>query len=138
MRRAGLMLMSLGGVLALASCGQQGDLAQQCLRKLKPYGDYHYQQGTAVPEVRPGLNGTWPEANAVNACIQQKAARRAKAAPKASAPRATLDGKLPLPTAFPLMPGDTALWPTLTLAQQQRALVFLRNGSTIRSSLEGQ
>ncbi|GHE01692.1 hypothetical protein U879_16355 [Defluviimonas sp. 20V17] len=137
MGRTGLVLMPLGGVLALASCAQQGDLAQQCLRQLKPYGDYHYRQGAAVPEVRPGLNGTWPEANALNACIQQKAARRAKAAPAAPAPRAAA-GKLPLPTAYPLMPGDAALWPTLTLAQQRRALVFLRDGSTIRSSLEGQ
>lgn len=45
-------------------------------------------------------------------------------------------GKLPLPTQYPLMPGDAALWPTLTRQQQERAIFFLQHGSTIRSSLE--
>jgi hypothetical protein len=43
----------------------------------------------------------------------------------------------PLPWDFPLMPGDAALWETLTVEQQQRALAFLSDGSTIRSSLLG-
>lgn len=45
-------------------------------------------------------------------------------------------GKLPLPTGYPLLPGDAALWPTLTLKQQERAMFFLQHGGTIRSSLE--
>lgn len=44
-------------------------------------------------------------------------------------------GKLALPVEYPLLPGDAELWDTLTLAQQQRALLFLRDGSTIRASL---
>lgn len=43
--------------------------------------------------------------------------------------------QVPLPWDFPLMPGDAALWETLTVEQQQRALAFLSDGSTIRSSL---
>ncbi len=45
-------------------------------------------------------------------------------------------GNLPLPVQYPLLRGDAELWPNLTLAQQQRALQFLGDGSTIRSSLE--
>ena len=43
--------------------------------------------------------------------------------------------QVPLPWDFPLMPGDAALWETLTVEQQQRALAFLSDGSTIRSSM---
>ena len=43
--------------------------------------------------------------------------------------------QVPLPWDYPLMPGDAALWETLTVEQQQRALAFLSDGSTIRSSL---
>lgn len=129
----------IGGALALSACAR-GDLAQQCIRQVKPYGgDYHYREGEAVPKVTPGLTGTWPEANAINACIQRKAERQARRqSPAAATRQVASDGKLPLPEGYPLMPGDAALWPSLTLAQQQRAMLFLRNGSTIRSSLEGQ
>ncbi|MEP0156201.1 hypothetical protein [Pseudophaeobacter sp.] len=43
--------------------------------------------------------------------------------------------QVPLPWDFPLMPGDAALWETLTVEEQRRALAFLSDGSTIRSSL---
>lgn len=52
-------------------------------------------------------------------------------------PAETRDGRLELPTAYPLRPGDAELWATLTRAQQERALAFLQSGSTIRSSLRG-
>lgn len=52
-------------------------------------------------------------------------------------PEETADGRLALPTAYPLQPGDAELWATLTRAQQERALAFLRTGGTIRSSLRG-
>lgn len=56
--------------------------------------------------------------------------------PAAPAPRQqALRGNLPLPSQYPLLPGDAELWPTLTLAEQQRALLYLKDGSTIRSSL---
>jgi hypothetical protein len=54
----------------------------------------------------------------------------------AAKPQKTAKGKLPLPTQYPLLAGDAALWPTLTLAEQQRALEFLATGSTIASSLK--
>jgi len=41
-----------------------------------------------------------------------------------------------LPTAYPLMPGDAELWRTMNAAERQRALRFLQEGSTIRSSLK--
>lgn len=56
-----------------------------------------------------------------------------------SAPSAThaVRGALPLPSQYPLMRGDAALWGNLTMAQQRRAMQFLQSGSTIRSSLFG-
>lgn len=45
-------------------------------------------------------------------------------------------GLTPPPAGYALLPGDEALWYSLTPAQQQRALDFLKDGSTIRSSLE--
>jgi len=47
------------------------------------------------------------------------------------------NGKLALPTQYPLMQGDAALWSTLTLEQQKRAILFLQSGSSIQSSLLG-
>ena len=41
-----------------------------------------------------------------------------------------------MPAGYPLMPGDEALWNSLTVAQQERARQFLEDGSTIRSSLK--
>lgn len=43
----------------------------------------------------------------------------------------------PLPWDYPLMPGDSVLWETLTEEEQRRALAYLSDGSTIRSSLNG-
>lgn len=44
-------------------------------------------------------------------------------------------GSMALPSGYPLLPGDEGLWYSLTPAQQQRAIEFLEDGSTIRSSL---
>ncbi|MDW4549486.1 hypothetical protein R5H32_08995 [Defluviimonas sp. D31] len=54
--------------------------------------------------------------------------------PRAAAPKPAR-GKLPLPVEYPLLPGDAERWNSLTLAQQQRALLFLKDGSTIGASL---
>ena len=43
---------------------------------------------------------------------------------------------VPVPAGYPLMPGDEALWNSLTVAQQERARRFLEDGSTISSSLK--
>lgn len=61
-----------------------------------------------------------------------------KIAPVPSAPAPYVKpaaGKLPLPTSYPLLPGDAELWQTLTRAEQERALLFLQDGSSIRASL---
>ncbi|WP_162930018.1 hypothetical protein [Pseudophaeobacter sp. EL27] len=47
------------------------------------------------------------------------------------------NGRYPLPSQYALMPGDAAIWQQLTAAEQERALLFLKDGSTIRSSLQG-
>jgi len=49
----------------------------------------------------------------------------------------SVPGNLAFPHGYPKMSGDMALWPTLTEAQQRRAILFLQSGSTIRSSLQG-
>jgi len=55
---------------------------------------------------------------------------------RSSQPR-TVNGKYSLPTLYPLMAGDSEIWGSLTATEQERALQFLKNGSTIRSSLSG-
>ena len=45
------------------------------------------------------------------------------------------DGRYALPRAYPLMPGDDALWAGMSQAQQEHALRYLESGSTIASSL---
>ncbi|MCD9148250.1 hypothetical protein [Pseudophaeobacter flagellatus] len=42
---------------------------------------------------------------------------------------------VPLPSDYALMPGDATLWETLSQDEQRRALAYLSDGSTIRSSL---
>lgn len=54
---------------------------------------------------------------------------------KTPAPAKPVNGKLPLPTQYPLSAEDQQLWNTLTLNQQKRALLFLQDGSTIAASL---
>lgn len=49
----------------------------------------------------------------------------------------TRRGTLPVPRQYPLMRDDAALWGNLSMAQQRRAMLFLKSGSTIRSSLLG-
>ncbi|MBT0958105.1 hypothetical protein IV417_11970 [Alphaproteobacteria bacterium KMM 3653] len=47
-------------------------------------------------------------------------------------------GKIPFPSGYVAeLPGDRALWETMSVEQQQRALAFLSTGSTIQSSLYG-
>lgn len=51
--------------------------------------------------------------------------------------RQAVRGTLPVPRQYPLMREDAALWVNLTMSQQRRAMLFLKSGSTIRSSLLG-
>jgi len=109
----------------------RADLAQQCIAALDIDGSFQYSTGDAVPVVKPAPGGSQIDANAINVCISEKAAAAGIAAQN------TPEGSLPLPTQYPLLDGDVELWSTLTRAQQERALVFLKNGGTIRSSLQG-
>lgn len=86
------------------------------------------QRGAAVLSGGSGYHGAYLEGGS--------GASRATAQPEKAvkAPKAA-KGKLPLPVQYPLMPGDAELWPTLTLDQQKRALVYLQDGSTILASL---
>ncbi|MGL4280073.1 MAG: hypothetical protein ACRCS0_06885 [Albidovulum sp.] len=86
------------------------------------------QRGASVLSGGAGYHGAVMEGGTGYAGAQSAApATKRKKAPR---------GKMALPSGYALMPGDEALWYSLTLAQQQRALEFLEDGSTIRSSLE--
>ena len=125
----GAVLIALG----LAACGRQAPLTNAS-------GEYYTpkKRGAAVLSGGAGYRGAYLEGGtgmgspmAENAAPPAPAAAKAKPAVRAKAAK----GKLPLPTQYPLLPGDEALWPTLTLEQQQRALLYLQDGSTIRASL---
>jgi hypothetical protein len=83
------------------------------------------QRGAAVLSGGAGYHG----ANLQKSSEQTQASKKADPVVKAA------PGKLPLPAGYALLPGDTELWPTLTREQQERALLFLKDGSTIRASL---
>lgn len=148
---------------ALTACsGSRGpDYVLNCMFETDVPGTYSYPAGVAVPTVEPASGGTAEGAAILNACIAQTAALDAAAG--SSQRRATVEtesvsggdfavstygstasagvaagpGGLPLPTGYPLRPGDRHLWTQLTLAEQQRAILFLQDGSTIASSLQG-
>ena len=76
----------------------------------------------------------------MNACIERHhkvAGTMPKMSPVQSEPVMMDNGKLSLPEGYNLSVEDKALWPTLTLVQQKRALAFLKSGSTLQSSLLG-
>jgi len=87
-----------------------------------------------LPLIRAAEGGTPRGEILLNACVEQQVreAGVTVAAPKAPPAK---PGKLALPTQYVLLPGDAELWATLTREQQERALGFLKDGSTIRSSL---
>ena len=86
-----------------------------------------------VPVLAAGPNGNLRGEVLMNECIAQNLGTTTAVLPppKTRTPR----GKLPLPVQYPLLPGDAELWQSLTLEQQQRAMLFLKDGSSIRSSL---
>ncbi|HQU68243.1 MAG TPA: hypothetical protein PLI43_08580 [Albidovulum sp.] len=86
------------------------------------------QRGASVLSGGAGYHGAVMEGGTSYAGeVQTKPTKKRKKAPR---------GLMNLPSGYPMMPGDEDLWYSLTLAQQQRALQFLQDGSTIRSSLE--
>ncbi|MEO1562521.1 MAG: hypothetical protein AAFR98_03725 [Pseudomonadota bacterium] len=86
-------------------------------------------------------NLTEAERTAVERCIEEqvnaRSRGRAVAVENPTSPPPVTDGRLPLPTQYPLLPGDVELWAQMTREEQERALTFLAAGSTIRASLEG-
>jgi len=148
-KTGGYAALVMGAGLSLSACGTSGppEFVLACQFEVNPPGSYDYPAGVPVPTVKPGPGGTQDGADALNVCIRRKAAEAgvttvSKPAPGAEAnpkrvAQMTAPGILPLPTQYPLEPGDAALWPTLTLEQQQRAILFLQDGSTIKSSLKG-
>lgn len=85
---------------------------------------YTIDGGTSVV---PGPNVSDAQARSANDCMARSAS-------------ATKPGLLrrssSVPSEYPLLPGDAALWQSMSPEQQLRALEFLRDGSTIRSSLQ--
>lgn len=97
-----------------------------------------------LPVIRVAEGGTIRGQALMMACVEArmrpgsgKVVTAAAAPPTVKPAPGRNVGGLPLPTQYVLMAGDAELWNTLTRAQQERALLFLRNGSTIRSSLLG-
>ncbi|MEM9715626.1 MAG: hypothetical protein AAF826_03815 [Pseudomonadota bacterium] len=90
--------------------------------------------------IQQSRNLTKTERSGVESCIEaQVNARLLGTTSKDAVVITDIDaepGKLPLPTQFPLLPEDIAIWNQLTLEQQERALLFLANGSTISASLK--
>ena len=132
-------------LLALSACVEQNttlrpvpefDRAfQNCKRQTGAPGQYVVgPEGTnGVPVVLAGTGGTLRGEVLLNACIAQNLGTTVATLP--AAPQKVAPGKLPLPSQYPLLPGDAELWASLTRAQQERALKFLADGSTIRGSL---
>ena len=81
--------------------------------------------------VNPGPNVTVDQALVANRCLKRLGSETG-----GTPGRLALRKSSTLPTEYPLLPGDASLWHSMTAEQQLRALEFLRDGSTIRSSLQ--
>lgn len=92
------------------------------------------REANGHPSVKAGPGGNRRGEILMNGCIAQRVST-AGTPPQPTQSRPPADGKLPLPTEYTLQPGDAELWPTLSRTQQERALTFLRAGSTVQSSL---
>lgn len=133
--------------LALAGCdgGSGGRLTptdltvESCIKDSGAPGTYGVsldqldKGGRPIVHAREG--GTLRGEVLISECLAQRLPAGATTKAKGPVKPVAVAGKLPLPTQYALMPGDADLWNTLTLAQQQRALLFLQDGSTIAASL---
>ena len=110
---------------------QCADLSGFTARALR-HPDYAHRKIYATPQELAYIN------RCVTANIRPAAGTTTfKTRVKTRAPAPAVRGTLPYPGQYPLMSGDSALWPRLTMAQQRRAMLFLQSGSTIQSSLRG-
>lgn len=108
-----------------AKCAKASGFTERAVN----HPDYKIRKVYATPE----------ELAFMNRCVDATIAARTS---KTSRTRTVRDpqsvrGALPLPSQFPLMSGDVALWPRMTANQQRRAMQFLQTGSTILSSMQG-
>lgn len=135
------------GGLVLAGCATHTagpkDYIPTCRSETGAKGSYVKSAGQIGPNglatILPADGADARGALLMNACNEQHH-KEAGTLPKVSSPKESVmmaDGKLSLPQKYTLSPEDKALWPTLTLEQQKRALLFLKSGSTIQSSLQG-
>jgi len=134
---------TLASALLLAACSEpppKPDFLAPCLGQTRVSGDYSIDdtkvRQNGYPVVIVGNGGSAGEAVALEECIQSRMIA-AKVPPNKPKGPPTVAGKLAYPDSYILQPGDAELWPTLTLAQQTRAIEFLKSGSTIKSSLDG-
>ncbi len=120
--RKRIVILPLALTLALGACVQERPSVQTA------DGTLSYtkkKSGAAVLSGGAGYHGAYLQETPKKPAPEKKPEPVVKAAP----------GKLPLPAGYALLPGDKELWPTLTREQQERALLFLKDGSTIRASL---
>ena len=131
---AGIPLVLLTACGAGTATVSDSDL-NACLIETRAPGQYTLSQtefaNSGAPAVFPAAGGTQSGAGMIQNCLARKANDGVKTQDT------TNTGGLPLPVSYPLLPGDAELWPTLTRAQQERALAFLADGSTISASLKG-
>jgi hypothetical protein len=116
--------------------GRQFDLTYaNCKRITGATGQYVIgpKATNGVPVIVAGPGGNLRGEVLLNECIAQNLGTTVAKVPVA--PQKPAPGKLALPTQYPLLPGDAELWNSLTRAQQERALTFLKQGGTIRDSL---
>ena len=132
--------------LGLAACSELGGVTTDqkrqaifdCKREMGIGGQsqvsvsYASGSGTEV-RILPHDQVTTAKAAAINSCAAKKVATLQQ---RQGRGLRSLAGRLSLPTEYPLLEGDEYLWETMTLEQQERAMLFLASGSSIRSSLE--
>lgn len=151
-RISGLLAALLLAPLMLAACtdGQPDafdQTLQTCLRSTGAPGAYTANRRetgeNGLPVIRAGAGATIRGEVLMNGCVEARMTSTAGAsgsvavvsAPVVKPAKGPNKGGLALPSGFALMAGDAELWNSLSRAQQERALQFLKNGSTIRASL---
>lgn len=122
-------IIVLSAAVVVAGCTQRNSgVLSACTKQAGITGQYStvYTIGDGIAVV-PGPNVSDSQARAANACLTRGPSTR-----KAGVLRRSSSA----PSEYPLQPGDAALWQSMSVDQQLRALEFLRDGSTIRSSLQ--